>query len=189
MTTQTQTFKFKRNLAAPPAEVYRAFTNSTALREWFCDGATTDPHKGGHIYSWWNNGYYTSGEFIALEPDKKVAFSWHGRGEPDATRVQVLLAAMDGGTLMTIAHSGVGTDKSWAKSIQEIETGWTAALENLQAVLETGMDLRFTRRPMLGISGGDELTPQIAATIAAPVTEGFRLEGVVDGMGAQGAGL
>lgn len=189
MPTRTQTLRFKRVLHTSPAEVYRAFTNSTALREWFCNAAMVDPHKGGRFYAWWNNGYYTCGEFTALEPERKVAVIWQGRGEPETTRVQVSLTPKNGDTAMTITHSGLGTGKSWAKAIKEIEVGWTAALENLQAVLETGMDLRFTRRPMLGLNGGDELTPQVAATLGVPVTEGIRLDGFIEGMGAQAAGL
>ncbi len=188
-TAKTQTFKFKRRINAPPAEVYRAFTNSTALREWFCNAATTDPHKGGRFYVWWNSGFYAAGEFTALEPGKKVAFTWHGRGEPGPTRVQVSLAAKNGGTVVTLAHSGVGVGKPWAKTAKEIEEGWAGSVENLQAVLETGMDLRFTRRPMLGISGGDELTPEVAARLGMPVKEGFRLDGFVEGMGAHAAGF
>lgn len=188
-TAKTQTFKFKRAINAPPAEVYRAFTNSTALREWFCNAATTDPHKGGRFYVWWNSGFYAAGEFTALAPGKKVAFTWHGRGEPGPTRVQISLAAKKGGTVVTLAHSGVGTGKPWARTAKEIEEGWAGSVENLQAVLETGMDLRFTRRPMLGISGGDEVTPEIAARLGVPVVEGVRLDGVLDGMGAHAAGL
>jgi uncharacterized protein YndB with AHSA1/START domain len=35
--------------------VYRAFTNSTALREWLCDTATVSPRLGGGFTAW--NGY------------------------------------------------------------------------------------------------------------------------------------
>jgi uncharacterized protein YndB with AHSA1/START domain len=184
-----KTLKIKRTLNAPPAEVYRAFTNSSALREWFCNAATTDAHKGGRFYVWWNSGYYASGEFTALEPGRKVAFTWRGRGEPEATRVQVSLAAKNDATAVTVSHAGVGSGKKWAATLGEFQRGWEVALENLQSVLETGMDLRFTRRPLFGISGGDELNPEIAARLGVPVVEGLRLEGLTEGMGAQAAGL
>jgi membrane-associated protease RseP (regulator of RpoE activity) len=42
---------------------------------------------------------------------------------------------------------------------------------------------------MLGIVGGDELDTKIAAELGVPVGEGIRLDGLVEGMGAQAAGL
>ena len=43
-------------------------------------------------------------------------------------------------------------------------------------------------RPMLGITLSD-FTPEVAAKMGVPVTEGIRIDGVVDGMGAKIAGL
>jgi len=185
---KTQTLTFKRTVKAPPSEVYRAFTNSTALRDWFSDGALSEPRKGGRVYFWWNDGYYASGEFTGMTAGKKVAFTWHGRGEPGASKVQVSLAGKDGGTTVRVSHV-FGSGKVWAKTAKEIAHGWERALENLQSVLETGQDQRFTLRPMLGVSGGDEITPGSAAQEKLPVEVGVRLNGTVEGMGAQAAGL
>ena len=178
----------KRTVNAPPAEAYRAFTRAVALREWMCDVATTDVRVGGRLYFWWNSGYYTSGEFTALEPDKEVAFTWHGRGEPGTTQVQVSFAATEGGTEVTLTHSGFGAGPEWDEPRQDSEHGWGIGLENLQSVLETGQDLRLVCRPMLGINL-DEFNAEIAAKLGVPVTEGIRLVGVLEGMGAQAAGL
>ena len=65
---------FKRSVNVPPAEVYRAFTHATALRDWLCDAAQTEVRKGGRVYLWWNSGVYASGAYTALEPGKKVAW-------------------------------------------------------------------------------------------------------------------
>lgn len=150
----TRTLKFKQHVHAPASEVYRAFTNSTALREWFCNAAQADPRKAGRLYVWWNNGYHASGEFTTLAPNEKVVFNWHGRSEPGTTRVQVIIAQKDNGAIVTISHAGIGSGKPWAKAIKEFERGWRGSLENLKSVLETGQDLRFIRRPLLGINVG-----------------------------------
>jgi len=184
----TQTLSFSQMVKAPPAEVYRAFTNATALREWLCNIATVAPRAGGRLYLWWNSGYYTSGEFITAEPHEKIAFTWHGRGEPAPTKVQITFTAKDGSTHVAIEHVGIGTGKEWSKSILEIEKGWEKGLENLASVLETGEDLRFVLRPMLGIFFGDYNADK-AKELGVPVNEGIRLEGVVEGMGAQAAGM
>lgn len=183
-----QTVKLKRTLNAPPAEVYRAFTNATALREWCCDVAHVIKLKGGPLYLWWNSGYYASGEFTSLVPGKKVAFTWQGRGEPGVTRVQVTLTAKDDGTVVTLTHGGFGSGTKWAQVRRESEHGWQAGLENLQAMLETGQDLRYVRRPMLGVNVG-EFNAEVAAKLGVPVTEGIRLEDTAETMGARAAGL
>ncbi len=183
-----ETIKLRRTVSAPPGQVYRAFTNATAWREWLCDASLADPRKGGRLYLWWNSGYYTSGEYVAVAPGKKIAFTWRGRGEPDATRVQVSLAEKNGGTVVTLTHGGIGSGKKWSSAAKEFQSEWEAGLENLQSVLETGQDLRVVRRPVLGVSLG-EFDAEMAVRLGVPVTEGARLDDVLEGRAARAAGL
>lgn len=184
----TQTLSFTQLVEAKPSEVYRAFTNATALREWLCDVATVIPHAGGRLYLWWNSGYYASGEFLEAESDKKLVFTWLGRGEPGSSQVQVTFSEQDGGTQVTLEHSGLGIGEDWSRTLGAVESGWKRGLENLASVLATGEDLRFTKRPMLGILIG-EFNPEIAKELGVPVANAVRLDGVVDNMGAKAAGL
>jgi len=184
----SQNLSFTQFVKAPPEEAYRAFTNASALREWLCNVATVVPRPGGRFYLWWNSGYYTSGEYTLAEDGKKVAFSWQGRGEPAATQVEVTFTPQDAGTLVTVEHADLGTDEEWTQIIAEMQKGWKNSLENLASVLATGEDLRFVLRPMLGIIP-DEFTPEIAQQMGLPVSEGIRLSDIVEGMGAQAAGL
>ncbi len=101
MAHKTQVLKFKRLVNAPPADVYRAFISATSLREWFCDAAQVDVRKGGRLYVWWNSGYYAAGQFYGVNPNKKLAFTWRGRGEPESTQVEVSFAPKRGGTAVT----------------------------------------------------------------------------------------
>lgn len=173
---------------APVRFVYRAFTNSTALREWLCDVATADPHPGGRLYMWWSGGYYTSGEYTKIEPEKKVSFTWQGRGESRPTRVDVTLTPKKNSTVLKLSHHGLGRGETWLKTAEEFEKGWKKYLENLTSVLESGPDLRITRRPMLGI-GLDDFNQTIAKELGVPVNEGIRISNVIGGMGAQRGGL
>lgn len=184
----SESLKFTQFVKATPLEAYRAFTNSTNLREWLCHVATVNPRPGGRLYLWWQTGYYTCGEYTLTQPKEKVAFTWLGRGEPTPTRVEVTFTPQDGGTLVGLEHSGIGSSEAWSGARGEIEKGWTRGLENLASVMETGEDLRFVLRPMLGILLG-ELDDERAQKLGVPVKEGMRLDGVVDGMGAQAAGL
>lgn len=188
MENNTKQLTFDYFVNASPAQVYRAFTNSSSLREWLCNFATTDPKPGGRIYMWWNSGYYTSGEFISLVENKKISFTWFGRGEPYQTNVEIIIKEKDGGTQFNLVHSGIGTSPKWETVISEYKKGWNNGLENLISVLETGPDLRIVRRPMLGIMVND-FNEEIAEKLGIPITEGIRIDNPIAGMGAELAGL
>jgi uncharacterized protein YndB with AHSA1/START domain len=182
------TVKLEKFIKAPASEVYRYFTSSTALRDWMCDVATSDPHPGGHLYLCWPGDFYSSGEYLQLEKDKSVSFTWFGRGEPRKTRVEVRLNQQKDGTLLKLSHREIGKGRKWAEIAKVFEIQWRNSFENLASVLENGADLRIIRRPMLGIII-DDYNAEIAAKLGVPVEYGTRLSDLVDGMGAQKAGL
>jgi len=182
------TFTLEQRIAATPSQVFHAFTNSTALREWLCDAAMVVPRKDGRLHLWWNGGFHATGDFTKVVPDEQVSFTWRGKGEPGETRVRVALRPDGDATVVELTHKGIGTGKKWAEVSKAIRRGWEAGLGNLCSVLETGHDLRFTRRPMLGILP-DTLTTEAAVRLGVPITKGILLGGVVEGMGAEAAGL
>jgi uncharacterized protein YndB with AHSA1/START domain len=184
----TRSYEFSQFVKASPAKVYNAFTNATALREWICDVSTVDAKPGGRLYMAWNSGYYACGEYTSLETDKTIAFTWYGRNEPGVSKVGVTLIAEGSGTKVNLEHTLPETSKAWEAVAKELEAGWNTSFENLASVLETGIDLRITRRPMLGITLND-FNAELAKKLGVPVSEGVRIDGVIDGMGAQAAGL
>ena len=184
MLTQTPTLTFTRTVAVAPAEVYRAFTTPSALRDWLCDAAQCDPRPGGRVYFWWNQGYHTSGVITDLARDAHLAFGWQGPGEPPGT-MRAAFAAADGGAAVTVTYESDGAPDGHAA----ISRLWEAALENLQSVLEDGVDLRVARRPMFGLAGGDEMNAKRAEQLGVPVTEGIWIGGLVEGMAGANAGL
>ena len=172
---------------APPKLAYRAFTSSTALREWLCDVATVEPHPGGRMYLWWRGEFSSYGTYLELDENKHVKFRWHGSPDPAPTEATVTFTERDGGTLVQIEHAVPG-EESWQSIGETFRQNWVESFENLKSVLETGIDLRIANRPMLGILPGD-FTKEQAKALNIPVREGLRLDGVVEGMGAEGAGL
>ncbi len=187
--TKGQMLTFTRSVDASCAAVYRAFTSLTALREWLCDGSAGNVRVGGNLHLWWNGGYYVTGEYIALEQDKAVGFTWYGRGEPDVTQVNVALDPQDGQTLITLTHSQLGAGSAWVTVGEEFKKGWNFGLENLQSVLETGIDLRVARRPMLGITVAAVINAELAEKLGLPVSQGVQIDSALEGMGAAEAGL
>jgi uncharacterized protein YndB with AHSA1/START domain/uncharacterized damage-inducible protein DinB len=179
---------YEQLVKAPASEVYSAFTNPTAMRQWLCDIARAVPQVSGRIYIAWNSGYYASGEFIRLEPERVISFSYFGRNEPGMTEVDVTLHPIDGGTLVRLTHRGAGPAADWATFRQEADHAWRTSLPNLASILETGVDLRITTRPMLGINCED-INDSNTARHNLTVKAGALLTTVFDGMGAKNGGL
>jgi uncharacterized protein YndB with AHSA1/START domain len=189
MMSKKRTIEQSALVPADPSQVYRMLTNSTHLREWLADTARAQLQVGGSIYLAWYDGYNTSGAFTQLEPDKKVGFTWRGTGEQDDTEVEIELDARDDGTEVIVRHMGFGNGKKHKRNRKALTRAWKASLENLTSVLETGEDLRFTRRPMLGIVIGREIDAVRAAALGMELTYGVELSGVVPGMKAESSGL
>lgn len=173
----TKTVSLKRTIEAPAEHVYRAFTNATSLREWFCDAAMIQARTGGRLYCQWNNGDALMGRYITLSPHKKVAFTLRADEEGRYSTCTVTIAEKGGLSMLTLEDAS--DSKTWVKSADEIEQSWNRALDNLKSVLETGVDLRLAQRPMLGIEIGEQ----------KPGDEGVRLSGTYEGQGAREAGL
>jgi len=171
----------------PVAMAYRAFTNATALHEWLCDVATVEPRLNGRIYLWWRGDFYSSGHYNVVEENQKVSFRWFSNIDPAATEITVTFTEKDGGTLVQMDHH-VPDDPDWAARAEGFRSEWQRSLENLVSVLETGIDQRNASRPMIGVYPGD-FNPEQAKKLGVPVTDGFRIDGVLENMGAWKAGL
>ncbi len=182
------TLTYERNIKAPVEEVYRAFTNATALREWMCDTATLNVFVGGHVYMAWNNGFYCAGEFLSVKPKEEIVFTSRGQNEPGITQIAVKFLPKKNSTTVLVSHSGMKPVWKWRKELPHKERCWNNALRNLVATLEKGVDLRIVERPMLGIFV-DSFDADIAKKSGVPITEGIRLADVLDGMGAKACGL
>lgn len=184
----SDTLTFNESIHASPASLYFAMTDQTALGQWICNSAHLHKRVGGSFLFAWNNGYYASGEFTTLEPDKCVALTWYGKGEPAQTQLEITLTAQGDTTLVQMQHSGLGSGDGWDSLRQSVEKGWPSSLQALKFLVETGNDWRLMRRPLLGIHP-EPLTPELAQKIGVPVTAGTYIAGVVDGLGAQAVGL
>ena len=175
-------------VAAPPSEVYRYFTNATLLREWLTNAATLRAEEGGRLYLGWDHGYGVVGNFTSLAPAKHIAFSWVGSMDPGRSDVTVTLEPAGTSTRVSLTHTWPAVE-GWDQFRRGMERTWTTSLENLASVMATGEDLRFTKRPMLGVMVDSEITPERSAKFGVPVDYGVQLAGTAEGMGAHAAGL
>ena len=135
MESEIQEIVITRTILAPSARIYAALTRAEGWCEWCCERAETDPQLGGklHIYT---EGYNAYGEFTELEPDRTVAFTWNGDGEPPAL-IHVTLERQDSSTVVVFRVTGLGSAQEWAGIANFLERTWGRVLNNLKAVLET----------------------------------------------------
>jgi uncharacterized protein YndB with AHSA1/START domain len=179
----------ERTISAPAAAVYRAFTNEVALRDWLCNAASVDPRPGGRIYLWWDGGYYSSGVYSDLDRNKSIVFTWRGPDDAGAGEVHVTLTPKgEDETHVTLTRIGVDAEHGDETTLGSTQS-WESALESLEHVLETGIDLRIARRPMFGVTNAGDLNDELIDKLGLSISQGLWIGGVVDGMGAQEAGL
>jgi uncharacterized protein YndB with AHSA1/START domain len=114
-------------IAAPPETVFTYLTDSARYAEWMGSGAILDPVPGGIYHVRMDDGFAAAGRFMAVDPPRRVVFTWgwadneaaqhvlHERQDDDgglpagSTRVAVTLDAHEGGTRLTLRHHNLAT--------------------------------------------------------------------------------
>lgn len=188
METGKQTIKMKRTIQVERERSFAALTEASHLREWLCDEARGEPRPGGRYTLRWLSGYEVQGTFVEVEPPEEVTMVWQGLGEPGQTLVGWELEEADSGTEVTLKHVGFGSGPRWETAYAEAQKGWAEALENLQSVLEKGVDLREVRQPSLDVVL-DYVAPKRAGREDIATRKGVRIKMVIEEGAGEAAGL
>src|SRR6478735_6248547 len=129
-------YRLQVTIAAAPAAVYHALTSAQALETWFAEHAEVDLQA--RRYDFW--GRYTPETpdreqgrhaILAAEPDTRLRFSWPLAGAP--TEVEYRLHPRERATILTVTHTGCGTDTSAPCAPEDF---WLLTLENLRRYVE-----------------------------------------------------
>jgi uncharacterized protein YndB with AHSA1/START domain len=123
------------DLPHPVEKVWRALTDPDALRVWLMDN-DFEPRIGklfvlrGHEIPPQGRGWVEC-ELLELEPPKRMLWSWvHNEGDPPS-RVEFRLENNDGGTRLTLGHTGEIDPIMKSRLTQ----GWPGKLAELHAHL------------------------------------------------------
>jgi uncharacterized protein YndB with AHSA1/START domain len=129
------------DIAAPPERVFRALASEEICQWWVRPGVfdtrewTGDLRVGGH---WRASGiasgqpYAIEGEFLEIDPPRRLVHTWLLVGAPGpATTVSYVLEPVDGGTRLTLRHSGIGIPAVCENTC----AGWETSFERLSAML------------------------------------------------------
>src|SRR5262249_42230584 len=128
-------------IAAAPERVFRALSSAEVADWWVRPGVFDTSEWSGDVRvggRWRTTGtargeaYAIEGEFLEVDPPRKLAFTWQRVGLPGIpTTVTYMLEPLDGGTRLTLRHSGF-TSPEMCSNVCE---GWRTSFEALAAAL------------------------------------------------------
>lgn len=127
------------HIAASREIVFRYFTDPERYARWMGTSAELEPGPGGTYRVVITDEIVASGEFVeVVEPERLVfTFGWenpHGVA-PGGSTVEVTLEEVDGGTRVTLKHTGLPD----AEAVAQHAHGWDLYLGRL-AVAAPGGD-------------------------------------------------
>lgn len=112
------------HLRAAPEAVFPYLTEPERYARWQGVRAELDPRPGGIYRVWMATGTVAVGEYVEVEPPRRVVFTWGWEGDPEVppgtTTVEIDLRPEGDGTTLTLRHSGLPTPDSAALH----EAGW-----------------------------------------------------------------
>ncbi len=147
-----ETFSGSIFVEAPPAEVFRYFTQADAIASWMGDRATVEARPGGRFVLHFDDRV-VEGRYVAVEFPNRIVITWgrHGsvRLPPGASTLEVLLVAEGTGTRVSIVHDGLPAPE------RELHArGWAHYLARLAAVT-SGRDVDAHYVPAELVEGAD----------------------------------
>jgi len=118
-------------IEADPATVFAFFVDAEKMARWMGTSHTLEARAGGAFVVDVVDGYVAKGEYREVSPNTRLVFTWGWDREdaavpPGSSTIEVDLEARDGGTWLTMTHSGL-PDSAVAPHTE----GWTHYLGRL----------------------------------------------------------
>ena len=133
----TSVLEVSVHIEATPDTVFAFFTDPTKYVQWMGTSAQITPTPGGEYRVHMRDGVETSGEFVEIDPPKRLVFTWGWAHDaavpPGSTRVEVTFEPDETGTRVVLRHH----DLPSAEQIEHHREGWALYLDRL-ALSATG---------------------------------------------------
>jgi uncharacterized protein YndB with AHSA1/START domain len=131
--------EYETRVAARPATVFAYFTDPAKMVQWMGTEATLDPRPGGVCRINPSGHAVMSGEFVEVDPPRRISFTWGWETElfatpPQSTIVEVSLTPEGDGTIVRLAHR-----RLQPAAVAFHRAGWDHYLPRL-ALIATGAD-------------------------------------------------
>ena len=137
--TDPDVLEVSLHIAAAPEIVFPYFTDPARYVQWMGHEADLDPVPGGTYRVRMRDTVETGGEFVEVDPPRRLVFTWGWSGDPTvppgSTRVVVTLEPEANGTRVVLRHHDLPGDEQRLHHQQ----GWNAYLGRLAHLL-TGQD-------------------------------------------------
>jgi uncharacterized protein YndB with AHSA1/START domain len=138
-TTTETTVEREIAIAASPETVWQFLVDPIKATRWMGMTATFDPRPGGAYRCDVIPGHTASGEFVELDPPRRLVFTWGWEGDnpvrPGSTTIEIELAPEGDGTTLRFVHR----DLPDAEAAQSHAHGWDHYLGRL-AIAAPGGD-------------------------------------------------
>jgi uncharacterized protein YndB with AHSA1/START domain len=136
LTAQPDAGSLERELliAARPETVFPYFTDPERIVRWMGTTAELEPTPGGIFRIDYNGTDVARGEYLEVDPPRRLVFTWGWEAPGDATppgasTVEVTLTPDGTGTRVTLRHSGLPIDAVAGHGV-----GWDQFLPTLATV-------------------------------------------------------
>lgn len=124
----------ERRIAARPDRVYDYLSAGSKWAMWQGVGAEIDPRPGGIFALEMANGMRARGQFVVVEPPRRVVFTWgwvdHPSVPPGSSTVEIELIPDADGTVVRLTHTGLPPEELGLH-----RQGWDHYLPRLEAAV------------------------------------------------------
>jgi uncharacterized protein YndB with AHSA1/START domain len=143
METTAETLLVERELtiAAKPETVWEFLVDADKLARWMCTSASLDPRPGGLYQVEVISGNIARGEFVEVDPPRRLVFTWGwepGGMDTDvasgSSTVEFDLEPTAEGTTLRFTHSGLPS----TKALESHAHGWDHYLARLSVAASGG---------------------------------------------------
>jgi uncharacterized protein YndB with AHSA1/START domain len=95
-------------IGAPPATVFRYFTDAARWAAWWGEGSIIDPRPGGRVLVRYPGGVEAAGEVVEVSPPSRIVFSYgYTSGKPIAAGTSIVTIRLEPaarGTRLHLVH-------------------------------------------------------------------------------------
>ena len=147
------TIRIEISIASPLELVWRSWTRSDRISDWFAPEANVEARRGGPFELFFDpvdhEHQSTKGcVFTLVEPKRRLGFTWKGPDQfaelmnDPASLTSVIATFHDenGVTRVVIEHGGWGEGEEWTQAQAWHQKAWEEVLRRLKSNLESGKD-------------------------------------------------
>jgi uncharacterized protein YndB with AHSA1/START domain len=130
-------------IARTPERVFKALATKEIVEWWVNPGVFDTREWSGDVRvggRWSASGiargapYTLEGEFLEVDPPRKLVQTWHRVGVPGTpSTLTYLLEPITGGTRLTVRHAGIVAPEQ----LQNMSAGWRTSCDRLSEILPT----------------------------------------------------